>query len=53
MEEMYMEQYREIVKGNIPPMYQNPEEQGNAIEKCTILKPVEEIEYSSYSKSVF
>ena len=53
MEETYMKQYKEIVRGNIPPMYSNPEERGNDIEKCKILKPVEEIEYSSYSKSIF
>lgn len=53
MEEMYFEQYEQIVKGNIPPMYQDPEEQGSNIEKCTILKPVKEIEYSSYSKTTF
>ena len=51
MEEKYFEQYEKIVRGNIPPMYQDPEEQGKAIEKCTILKPVEEIEYRSYSNS--
>lgn len=51
MGELYLEQYEKIVKGIIPPTYKTPEEQGNRIKKCTILKPVEEIEYSSYSKT--
>ena len=51
MEENYLTQYEKIVKGNVPPVYRTPEEQGNLIEKCTILKPVEEIEYSSCSKN--
>ena len=52
MEENYLTQYEKIVRGNIPPMYRTPEEQGNHIEKCTILEPIEEIEYSSFSREL-
>lgn len=50
MKENYEIRYSQIVQGMIPPVYRTPEEQGNSIEKCTILKPVDEIEYSSVSK---
>ncbi len=46
----YDKQYSEIVKDMAPPMYRTPEEQGNSIKKCSILKPIKEIEYSFYSK---
>lgn len=50
MEKNYEDLYAEIVKGTTPGIYKGPEHQGNLIEKCTILKAVEEIEYSNHSK---
>lgn len=46
----YETEYRKIVGEQLPPQYKNPEDQGNAIEKCTILRPIGEIEYSSFCK---
>lgn len=52
MEKNYEEQYLQIVHGEIPLKYDGPEQQGNSIQKYSILKPIGEIEYSSYSKTV-
>lgn len=46
----YENEYRKIVQGAVIPVYRGPEEQGKAIQKCSILKPVGEIEYCSFSK---
>lgn len=51
MEKNYEELYLQIVHGEIPSTYNGPEQQGNSIQKCSILKPIGEIEYSSYSKN--
>lgn len=50
METNYEMLYNKIVKGSVLPEYKGPEKQGNMIEKCSILKPIEEIEYSGHSK---
>ena len=52
MGQNFFMQYQKIVGEIILPPYQTPEEQGNCIKKCTILEPIEEIEYSSLSKDV-
>lgn len=52
MNKNYEELYNQIVQGIVPPSYSTPEEQGDSIQKCTILQPIEEIEYSSYSRTV-
>lgn len=52
MEKNYEEQYLQIVHGEFPVTYNGPEQQGNSIQKCSILKPIGEIEYSSYSKNI-
>lgn len=51
MEKNYEEQYLQIVHGEFPSTYNGPEQQGNSIQKYSILKPIGEIEYSSYSKN--
>lgn len=48
-ERNYEKNYEKIVKSNIAPKYQPPEEQGRSIRKCSILKKVE-IEYSNTSR---
>lgn len=49
MEQDYLMEYQKIVMGNVPPVYQDPEEQGKRIKKYSILKPIDEIEYHSLS----
>ncbi len=51
MEMDYVNVYEKIVGNNYPAEYKGPEQQGNQIKKCSILQPVEEIEYSNYSRS--
>ena len=43
--------YKKIVKKDIPQTYKGPEYQVGLLKKCTILKAVEEIEYSNHSQT--
>lgn len=43
--------YKKIVKKDIPQTYKGPEYQAGLLKKCTILKAVEEIEYSNHSQA--
>lgn len=47
----YSTLYEKIVKSYPHEDYKGPEQQGNIIEKCTILRQVEEIEYSNHSRT--
>lgn len=50
MKANYELQYQKIVSGSAPPKYLDPEKQGEAIRKCSILKEVE-IEYNPVDKT--
>lgn len=49
----YFKDYKKIV-GNVEVQkYSNPEEQGRALKRCSILKPTEEIIYSDHTDAHF
>lgn len=49
----YAKEYKRIV-GNIDTQkFLDPEEQGRALKRCTLLKPTEEIVYSNHTDAHF
>lgn len=45
----YIDEYKMIVGDVYAHKFQDPEEQGRALKRCSLLKPTEEIVYSNHT----